>query len=102
MLFEGSKKYPDLGKFDDLVSATGGYTNAYTEATNTNYYFTVGTASLTKTLDVFSHFFIDPLFSNNAVEKEVNAVNSEYEIDTSGDSWKLMNIFTLISDKTHP
>lgn len=63
MLFEGSSKFPDVGYFDELVSGTGGYSNAYTEATNTNYYFTVGANNLLKTLNVFSHFFVDPLFS---------------------------------------
>ncbi len=36
------------------------------------------------------------------VEKEANAVNSEYEIDVSGDSWKLMHLITLLSDPKHP
>jgi insulysin len=36
------------------------------------------------------------------VDKEVNAVNSEYEIDVSGDGWKLMHLFTMMSVKNHP
>lgn len=51
---------------------------------------------------MFSHFFVDPLFGDDAVEKEVSAVNSEYEIDVSGDSWKIMNIFTILSEESHP
>ena len=102
MLFQGSETFPEIGQFDDLVSGTGGYSNAYTEATNTNYYFEVGSGQLVNALDIFSHFFVDPLFSRDAVDKEINAINSEYEIDTNGDSWKIMNLFTLLSAEDHP
>lgn len=51
---------------------------------------------------MFSHFFIDPLLSKDMVEKEANAVNSEYEIDVSGDGWKLMHLMTLLSNPDHP
>jgi insulysin len=102
MLFQGSKRFPEVGYFDDLVSGTGGYSNAYTEATNTNYYFQVGSGSLVKALNVFSHFFVDPLFNQDAVDREINAINSEYQLDVNGDSWKIMNLFTLLADESHP
>jgi insulysin len=57
---------------------------------------------MTEALNVFAHFFIDPLLADSMVEKEVNAVNSEYEIDVSGDGWKLMHIITMLSDPSHP
>jgi len=36
------------------------------------------------------------------VDKEVNAVNSEYEIDVSGDGWKLIHLMSLLSEPSHP
>lgn len=36
------------------------------------------------------------------VEKEVNAVNSEYEIITDTDEWKIEALFKKISIKSHP
>ena len=45
---------------------------------------------------------MDPLFLTEAVNKEVNAVNSEYEIDVAADGWKIVNLFSLISSKKHP
>lgn len=80
----------------------GGYSNAYTEATNTNYYFEVTVDQLGKALDAFAHFFIDPLFSEEAVNKERNAVNSEYEIDVNTEDWKVVNLFSLLAKPTHP
>lgn len=102
MLFIGSHKYPDVGYFDDLLAQGGGYSNAYTESTNTNYYLEVTADMLDKSLDAFAHFFIDPLFSEEAVAKERNAVNSEYEIDVNTEDWKVVNLFSLIADPKHP
>ena len=36
------------------------------------------------------------------IKKEISAVNNEYEIDVSDDSWKLMHLLALISEKEHP
>ena len=32
--------------------------------------------------------FLDPIFMEEAVEKESSAVNSEYEIDLNKEGWK--------------
>jgi insulysin len=45
---------------------------------------------------------VDPLFSEHAVFKEVNAVNSEYEIDISEDGWKLYHLISLLTNPAHP
>jgi len=37
-----------------------------------------------------------------SIKKEISAVNNEYEIDVSDDSWKLMHLLTVISEKDHP
>jgi insulysin len=102
MLFQGSHTYPQNEYFDQLIESKGGETNAYTENSNTNFYFSVDTDTLERALTVFSHFFIDPMLSDDTVAKEVNAVNSEYEIDVSSDSWKIMNLISLLSDSKHP
>jgi len=36
------------------------------------------------------------------VEKEVNAVNNEYEIITNTDEWKIEALLKIISEKSHP
>lgn len=85
-----------------MVARGGGNTNAYTKGIETNYYFKVSSSVQEETLNVFAHFFIDPLFDETMVDKEVNAVNSEYEIDVSGDGWKLIHLMSLLSDSKHP
>ena len=89
MLFVGSVKYPRPDYFDELLAKGAGHSNAYTDATNTNYYFEITSQYLDKALDTFAHFFIDPLFNEDLIEREKNAVNSEYEIDVSSEDWKI-------------
>ena len=48
-------------------------------ADNTNYYFDVAPDHLEGALDRFSQFFLAPLFTESATDREVNAVNSEHE-----------------------
>ena len=62
MLFMGSGKYPDVNKFSEFISLNGGEENAWTNYTSTTYYFTINGNQYKKALDIFSRFFIDPLF----------------------------------------
>ena len=97
MLFLGSKKYPNEDEFDSTLKANGGYSNAYTDNFETVYYFTVNTEMLEKSIDMFSRFFIDPLFDKNSVEREVNAVNSEHSKNINQNWWRINYITNLIS-----
>ena len=69
MLFMGSKKYTNESHFEEILKTHGGSCNAYTGAYETVYLFNVLNSSsqkdiniLTTILDIFSRFFIDPLF----------------------------------------
>ena len=57
-----------------------GGSNAYTSAFITNYFFKVQDKGLSEVLDIWAHFFISPLFGEKSILKELNAVNSEYEM----------------------
>ena len=54
MLFMGTKKYPAENEYMEFVKDKGGYTNAYTSLTNTNYQFEVSNEGLEGALDRFS------------------------------------------------
>lgn len=49
----------------------------HTFVQDTNYHFDVNVDALEEALDRFSQFFVCPLISKDAVEREVKAVNSE-------------------------
>ncbi len=78
MLFLGTEKYPRPGEFQDYVAGHGGNHNAYTSLMHTNYFFDVDTQAFEPALDRFSQFFVSPLFLAPYVERERQAVHSEY------------------------
>ena len=91
MLFMGSKKFPGSSLFQTEITKNNATTNAFTSSMSTQYYFTTSTNFL-YLLEIFSNFFIEPLFDIKYVEKEVNAVNSEHNKNISSDGWKTNNI----------
>jgi insulysin len=96
MLFLGSKKYPQINYFSDKLNIFGGSSNAYTDNLETVYYFNVHTSGLKEIIDIFSRFFIDPLFDKNSIKKEINAINNEYLKNINNDNWKLYQFINNI------
>ncbi|KAI9981131.1 hypothetical protein PInf_010554 [Phytophthora infestans] len=88
MLFLGTAKYPDENSYSVFLNAHGGSSNAFTSGRDTNFYFDVGAAHLHEALDRFAQFFIAPLFTASATEREMNAVDSESTNYLQDDSWR--------------
>ncbi len=101
MLFMGSKKYTDEDYFSSKLKELGGSSNAYTDNYQTVYYFSVLSNNLDKIIDIFSRFFIDPLFDSNSVSREINAVNSEHLKNYNNDIWILRQIILNLAEKNH-
>jgi len=78
MLFLGTEKYPDSGEYSSFITSHGGYNNAFTSFSETNYYFDIDAKYLEPAIDRFAQFFISPLFEEDLVEREKNAVHSEF------------------------
>ncbi len=102
MLFLGTRKYPQSGEYQEYISSHGGSHNAYTAFENTNYYFDVERDSLAPALDRFSQFFIAPLFTEDYVNRERNAVNSEYQSNLQSDGRRAYSIFKQVMNQAHP
>ncbi len=88
MLFMGSKKYPNENHYSERLNELGGYSNAYTDVMETVYYFSVFDDGLEEIIDIFSRFFIDPLFNPDSVNREINAVDSEHQKNINSDMWR--------------
>ncbi len=102
MLFMGSKKYPDEDGFFHGVTDSGGSANAYTWTDRTVYGFSSNHKQFNQNLDVFAHFFIDPLFAEKSVSKELLAVNQEYAKNIENDGWREWQIFKERGNQKHP
>ncbi len=102
MLFLGNKKYPKTNEFSDFLSQHGGYTNAYTSSKNTNYHFSVHYDYLAESLDRLAEFFISPLFNEDYLQKEIQAVHSEYQKNLLFEDKRAFAVLKTISNPDHP
>ena len=98
----GTKKYPDLDEFNTYLSSNGGHYNAYTARDHTNYQFQIFPHAMEGALERFSDRFVSPLFPEQYVTKEINAVNSEHQKNIMNDYWRLFRIGTFLSREGHP
>lgn len=124
LLFMGTEKYPKENAYNQYLTAHSGYSNAFTAATSTNYYFEVAASSTPKTssasstqegpsslkaesplygaLDRFAQFFIAPLFSEETLDRELKAVDSENKKNLQSDTWRLHQLNKSLSSPKHP
>eukprot|EP00177_Eucheuma_denticulatum_P002205 GFKZ01003943.1.p1 GENE.GFKZ01003943.1~~GFKZ01003943.1.p1 ORF type:complete len:1005 (+),score=138.94 GFKZ01003943.1:271-3285(+) len=106
MLFLGTKRYPNEESYKKFLAENGGYSNAYTASENTNYHFAMvskkGTSKLKEGLDRFAQFFLGPLFTESATERELNAVDSEHQRNMQSDGWRGRQVFRSCSNPDHP
>ena len=102
MLFLGTEKYPDENSYSAFLSANAGHSNAFTDTEDTNFFFDVGSEHLREALDRFAQFFIAPLFTESATERETNAVDSENAKNLQSDAWRLMQLNKSLARPDHP
>mmetsp|Transcript_37379 Transcript_37379/g.49131 ORF Transcript_37379/g.49131 Transcript_37379/m.49131 type:complete len:94 (+) Transcript_37379:234-515(+) len=92
MLFMGTEKYPSENEYAEFISNNGGYNNAYTNLTDTNYHFEVSNEAFGEALDRFAQFFLCPLLGDSSTDREMNAVDSEYNMSLQNDAWRKFNL----------
>ncbi|KAK7305523.1 hypothetical protein VNO77_43429 [Canavalia gladiata] len=102
MLFMGSDEFSDENEYDSYLSKHGGSSNAYTETEYTCYHFEVKREFLKGALRRFSQFFISPLVKMEAMEREVLAVDSEFNQVLQSDACRLQQLQCHTSALNHP
>ncbi|CAK6980462.1 nardilysin b [Scomber scombrus] len=76
MVFMGSEKYPAENGFDAFLKKHGGSDNASTDCERTIFQFDVQRKYFREALDRWAQFFICPLMIEDAIDREVEAVDS--------------------------
>lgn len=111
LLFLGTEKYPGEDEYENFLSENGGFSNAYTDMEDTNYYFSVTTENedSTKTtqalegaLDRLAQFFVAPLFDPDAADRECKAIDSEYKNGITSDAWRNFQFLKSVGNPKHP
>ncbi|KAI9740448.1 MAG: hypothetical protein M1834_005028 [Cirrosporium novae-zelandiae] len=123
VLFMGTEKFPVENDYNQYLSSHSGHSNAYTAATETNYFFEVAAQSqaskessdseITTTsngsdspfygaLDRFAQFFVAPLFDASTLDREMQAVDSENKKNLQSDDWRLNQLNKALANPKHP
>lgn len=102
MLFLGTEKYPDTDEYQRYISTYGGRHNAYTSGDHTNYFFDIQPDRLEGALDRFAQFFVAPRLDAEYVDREKNAVDSEYQLYFNDDAWRGFHVNKLAMNPAHP
>lgn len=102
MLFLGTTKYPKTDEFQSFISCHGGNNNAWTGTENTTYFFDIQHEYFAPALDRFGQFFSAPLFNSGSVEKERNAVDSEYRMKIHDDIRRIYQVQKETINPLHP
>ena len=102
MLFLGTSTYPEAGEYQTFIGQHGGSHNAFTAQEHTNYFFEIDPAQLEPALDRFSRFFYEPLFTEDYVQREKEAVHSEFRSKYRDDFRRLQYAIKAVMNPEHP
>ena len=94
MVFMGSEAYPDENSYDAFLSQRGGYANAYTDGEETCFELEVNASYLEGALDRMCAFFTAPLMKADALDRELQAVESEFQQARLSDSARLSSLMS--------
>ncbi|CAF4219328.1 unnamed protein product, partial [Rotaria sordida] len=94
--------YPGENEYSKLIMGNGGCSNAFTSDDHTNFNFDIKPSLLADALDIFAQFFISPLFAASSIDRELEAVNSEYEANLFKDTWRISQLEKSTSDPKYP
>ena len=99
MIFMGSEKYPKEDAFSAHISENGGDCNAFTNYEKTVFTFDVSYSGLEKALDMLAQNFSKPLLLPEAVDREINAIENEYQMCMPDDAVRIQQ--TLQANTAH-
>jgi insulysin len=82
-----------------VLASADGSDNAFTSSLHTNFFFdSAPNDAFLRALQVWSQFFVAPLFDANSTSKELNAVNAEHDKNLRSDAWRAEAVLRNASD----
>ena len=102
MLFLGTETFPHPGEYQEFINRHGGSNNAWTGTEFTNFYFDLHHEFFAEGLHRFSQFFTCPTFDGQLVDKERNAIDSEYRLKLQDDVRRSYQVHKETVNPAHP
>ena len=101
LLFLGSQKYPGENDFGAFVSKHGGSENAWTDFESTVYHLSIPQEYLWPALDRLVQHFVSPLLSESSVDRELNAIESEFQLNKPSDECRRLQLHAATGKPNH-
>lgn len=101
MVFMGSEKYPTENHYDAFITAHGGFCNAMTEGEYTCFEFDVTAQYFVQSLDIFANCFISPLLLSECSDREINAIENEFNLARNDDAVRLQQLYCHAARQGH-
>lgn len=102
LLFQGSKKYPHPGEFQNFIIRNGGYYYAETDLDCTNYGFQVKSGSFDEAFDRFADFFMAPLMAKETIPAELKIIEEEFQKFSASDAYTVATVKARFYKEGHP
>jgi insulysin len=81
-----------------LITSNEGHYDVYSKQDSTTFIYDINKEKFLESLDVFLHSFINPLFREELIRKELNLIKSEYKKYEQSPEIKFDNLFLQISN----
>ncbi|NVK24738.1 MAG: insulinase family protein [Gammaproteobacteria bacterium] len=102
LLFNGNEKFPTPNLLNDFVAQHGGQCNAWTSTEHSSYHFDIQSGYFFQALEYFAHMFVEPLFTEQAIAKEIAAIHAEYKLKLKDDSRRIQQVHKETANPLHP
>lgn len=102
MIFMGSEKFPEENGLNNFVKANGGHRNGATSHDSTIYLFDAFEKVLPEGLSRLADMLIAPLLPKNAMQREREAVDSEFKMKMSKEGRRILAIMRTMFQDSHP
>lgn len=102
MLFLGTEAFPEPGEYHAFINRHGGNNNAWTGTEHTNFFYSLDSDAFEDSLARFSQFFIAPCFNQELVDRERQAIESEFSLKLKDDIRRVYQVQKQTVNQEHP
>ncbi|EWH08239.1 peptidase, M16 (pitrilysin) family protein [Catenovulum agarivorans DS-2] len=101
LIWTASEQYPIPNLLKSLVEQNAGYTNAFTQINNTQYFFAIDNANFSEALKMLSAAISKPLLFAELTDKEITAVDNEWHRAKQNDNFISHRVLANIFNSNH-
>lgn len=102
LVFLGSKNYPQAGEYAQFMAMYGGNHNAWTGTEHSCFYFDIDNHGLAEALLRFADMLGAPLFAEESVQKERQAIEAEFAMKLKDDGRRIYQAHKETINPDHP